>query len=98
MSSVDNPIIIDQRYCPSGSGCPGGSSGIRISDLRYVGIWGSSATPVAVNFDCGRSNPCVGIRLQDAGLTYRSHPAAAKSYRRNVQGSTLGFVLPPSCL
>jgi polygalacturonase len=58
-----------------------------------VGIWGSSATPVAVNFDCGRS-----IRLQDAGLTYRSHPAAAKSYCRNVQGSTLGFVLPPSCL
>jgi polygalacturonase len=49
--------------------------------------------PVAVNFDCGRS-----IRLQDAGLTYRSHPAAAKSYCRNVQGSTLGFVLPPSCL
>ncbi|KAK8454213.1 hypothetical protein SEVIR_5G415167v4 [Setaria viridis] len=98
MSGVDNPIIIDQRYCPSGSGCPGGSSSIRISDVRYVGIRGSSATPVAVNFDCSRSNPCSGIRLQDVALTYRSRPAAAKSYCRNVQGSTLGLVLPPSCL
>ncbi|CAO2195528.1 unnamed protein product [Urochloa humidicola] len=104
MSGVDNPIIIDQRYCPTDSGCPGGSSGIRISDVRYVGIRGSSATPVAVNFDCSRSNPCSGIRLQDVALTYygtrsRSRPAdAARSYCRNAQGSTSGLVLPPSCL
>jgi polygalacturonase len=100
MSGVDNPIIIDQNYCPDSSGCPGAgrSSSIRISDVRYVGIRGSSATPVAVNFDCSRSNPCSGISLQDVALTYQNRPAAAKSYCRNVQGTTLGLVLPPSCL
>ncbi|CAD6228818.1 unnamed protein product [Miscanthus lutarioriparius] len=99
MSGVDNPIIIDQNYCPDSSGCPGAgrSSSIRISDVRYVGIRGSSATLVAVNFDCSRSNPCSGISLQDVALTYQNR-AAAKSYCRNVQGTTLGLVLPPSCL
>jgi polygalacturonase len=63
-----------------------------------VGIQGSLAL-VAVNFDCSRSNPCSVICLQDVALTYRSHPvAAAKSYCRDVQGTTLDFVLPPSCL
>ena len=100
MSGVDNPIIIDQRYCPTtgGAGCPGGSSSISISDVRYVGVRGSSATPVAVSFDCSRSNPCSGIRLQDVALTYRGRPAAARSYCRNARGSTLGLVMPPSCL
>lgn len=102
MAGVDNPIIIDQRYCPGGGGCAGksaASSSIRISDVRYVGIRGTSATPVAVTFDCSRSNPCSGIRLQDVALMYRGRPAtAARSSCRNAQGSTLGLVLPPSCL
>ncbi|KAJ1286593.1 hypothetical protein BS78_03G364300 [Paspalum vaginatum] len=97
MSAVDNPIIIDQNYCPDGSGCPSRSSSIKISDVRYVGVRGSSATPVAVNFDCSRSNPCSGISLQDVALTYQNR-VAAKSSCRNAQGSTVGLVLPPSCL
>nr|CAB3479082.1 unnamed protein product [Digitaria exilis] len=103
MAAVDNPIIIDQRYCPGGgAACAGksaASSSIRISDVRYVGIRGTSATPVAVTFDCSRSNPCSGIHLQDVALTYyHGRPAAARSSCRNAQGSTLGLVLPPSCL
>ncbi|KAL6840324.1 hypothetical protein ACP4OV_030134 [Aristida adscensionis] len=96
MSGVDNPIIIDQRYCPGGSGCPGKSSSIRISEVRYVGVRGTSATAVAVNFDCSRSNPCSGITLQDVALVYRNRAARARC--RNAQGTTLGLVLPPSCL
>ncbi|XP_062208690.1 polygalacturonase-like [Phragmites australis] len=96
MSGVDNPIIIDQNYCPNGRGCPRMSSSIKISEVKYVDIRGSSATPVAVNFDCSRSNPCSGISLQDVALTYRNR--VAKSYCQNAQGITLGLVLPPSCL
>ncbi|KAF8642752.1 hypothetical protein HU200_067134 [Digitaria exilis] len=86
MAAVDNPIIIDQRYCPGGgAACAGksaASSSIRISDVRYVGIRGTSATPVAVTFDCSRSNPCSGIHLQDVALTYyHGRPAAARGAR-----------------
>ncbi|KAL6616521.1 hypothetical protein ACP70R_038791 [Stipagrostis hirtigluma subsp. patula] len=96
MAAVDNPIIIDQHYCPNGTGCPAKSSSIKISEVKYVGIRGSSATAVAVNFDCSRSNPCSGITLQDVALTYRNR--VARSRCRNAQGTTLGLVLPPSCL
>lgn len=96
MAGVDNPIIIDQNYCPDDAGCPTKSSSIKITAVKYVGIRGSSATPVAVNLDCSRSNPCSGISLQDVALTYRNR--VAKSYCRNVQGTTLGLVLPRGCL
>jgi polygalacturonase len=63
-----------------------------------VGIRVSLAS-VAVNVDCSRSNPCRVICLQDVALTYKSRPiAATKSCCRDVQGTTLDFVLPPSCL
>ncbi|GJM92329.1 hypothetical protein PR202_ga08792 [Eleusine coracana subsp. coracana] len=96
MAGVDNPIIIDQNYCPDDASCPSSSSSIKITDVRYVGIRGSSATPVAVNLDCSRSSPCSGISLQDVALTYRNR--VAKSYCRNVQGTHLGLVLPQGCL
>ncbi|KAG8054396.1 hypothetical protein GUJ93_ZPchr0001g30099 [Zizania palustris] len=34
MSGVDNPIIIDQNYCPDGGCGQGSGSGIKISDVR----------------------------------------------------------------
>lgn len=102
MTGVQNPIIIDQNYCPDKNGCgTHKSSSIKVSDVKYVGIRGWSATPVAVNFDCSKSNPCRGISLQDVMLTYNQSPmvgGAAKSSCRNAQGSTLGLVVPPSCL
>ncbi|KAJ1386753.1 Pectin lyase fold/virulence factor [Sesbania bispinosa] len=35
MVNVQNPIIIDQNYCPDDKGCPGQASGIKISDVTY---------------------------------------------------------------
>ncbi|KAJ0972227.1 hypothetical protein J5N97_020186 [Dioscorea zingiberensis] len=57
MQNVQNPIIIDQNYCPNNRGCPNHSSGVKISGVTYNDIRGSSATQVAVNFDCSPSNP-----------------------------------------
>ncbi|URE25337.1 Zinc-binding dehydrogenase [Musa troglodytarum] len=75
MRNVQNPIIIDQNYCPGNKGCPGQSSGIKISQVKYNNIRGTSATPVAVTFDCSPSNPCSGITLQDIKLSYHSQRA-----------------------
>ncbi|XP_008813782.1 polygalacturonase-like [Phoenix dactylifera] len=96
MQNVQNPIVIDQNYCPGNKNCPGQSSGIKISQVMYSDIHGSSATQAAVKFDCSSSNPCSGIGLQNINLSYLDKQA--QSYCRNVQGSTSGFVIPPSCL
>ncbi|KAB2607628.1 polygalacturonase-like [Pyrus ussuriensis x Pyrus communis] len=54
MLNVKNPILIDQNYCP----------GVRVSDVLYRNIEGTSATAVAIKFDCSPSNPCSGLRLE----------------------------------
>ncbi|XAR64540.1 Polygalacturonase [Bertholletia excelsa] len=96
MVNVQNPIIIDQNYCPHNQGCTHQASGVRIHDVTYQDIHGSSATEVAIKFDCSKKYPCGGIKLEDVDLSYRSEPAQATC--ANVGGTTLGVVEPRSCL
>ncbi|XP_040384732.1 polygalacturonase-like [Oryza brachyantha] len=96
MRGVGNPIVVDQNYCPGNVNCPGQSSGVKISDVEYDDITGTSATEVAVKFDCSGSNPCTGIRLKNINLTYDGKPA--QSFCKNAGGSASGAVSPPSCL
>ncbi|XP_068648428.1 polygalacturonase-like [Aristolochia californica] len=92
MNNVDNPIIIDQNYCPGNHGCPDQSSGVKISGVSYNDIRGTSGTEVALKLDCSGSNPCTGIGLENIKLTYQNRPA--ESSCRNVHGTTRGLVVP----
>ncbi|KAL3724262.1 hypothetical protein ACJRO7_029433 [Eucalyptus globulus] len=96
MNNVQNPIIINQNYCPHNSGCPGQASGVRVSDVTYQDIHGTSATSVAVKFDCSSKYPCTGIRMQDVKLTYRNKVATASC--AHADGTASGLVQPSSCL
>ncbi|XVE76659.1 hypothetical protein DITRI_Ditri12bG0191700 [Diplodiscus trichospermus] len=97
MNNVKNPIIIDQNYCPNNRGCPGQSSGVKISGVTYRNIRGTSATQEAVTFDCSPSSPCRGITLQDIKLTFMNNKAATSSCK-NIRGTSTGVLLPKSCL
>ncbi|MED6145781.1 hypothetical protein PIB30_028389 [Stylosanthes scabra] len=96
MTDVQNPIVIDQHYCPFYSGCPQMASGIRISDISYIDIHGTSATEVAVKFDCSLKHPCRRLRLEDVRLTYKNQVPQASC--RNAGGTSFGTVQPGSCL
>ncbi|CAO2191101.1 unnamed protein product [Urochloa humidicola] len=73
------------------------SSAVKISDVRYTDIRGSSASQVAVKFDCSASNSCSGIGLQDIRLTLDGgKPAEATC--EHAHGRASGYVEPPSCL
>ncbi|XP_057777791.1 polygalacturonase-like [Salvia miltiorrhiza] len=98
MRNVGNPIIIDQKYCPDNS-CPHESSGVRVSQVVYKNIKGTSSTQAAMTFRCSSSKPCYGIKLQDIKLTYVNtlrRPTLA--YCEHAGGSTSGSVFPTSCL
>ncbi|KAL0452854.1 UNVERIFIED_CONTAM: Polygalacturonase [Sesamum latifolium] len=97
MRNVENPIIIDQNYCPNNQGCPRQGSGIKISEVSYQNIQGTSATPVAMVFDCSPTNPCRGIKLRDIKLTYLK-TNKARSFCKNVGGTSGGVILPQNCL
>ncbi|KAL1559240.1 endo-polygalacturonase [Salvia divinorum] len=97
MKNVENPIIIDQNYCPNNQGCPSQGSGIKISQITYQNIQGSSATKVAMTFDCSHTNPCSNIKLYDIKLTYLKS-TKAQSYCKNIAGSSAGVIMPENCL
>ncbi|XP_038888673.1 polygalacturonase-like [Benincasa hispida] len=92
MNNVENPIVIDQNYCPDNKGCPRQNSGIQISKVTYRNIRGTSATSEAVSFDCSITNPCRDIKLQDIKLLYKNK--AATSSCKNVRGSSSGILMP----
>ncbi|CAN6439355.1 unnamed protein product [Victoria cruziana] len=96
MNNVDNPIIIDQHYCPNNQGCTNQNSGVQISQVTYNNIKGTSATEVAVDFSCSATAPCQGIKMSNVALTYKGQPAKASC--DHAFGSSSGSVSPPSCL
>uniref|UniRef100_A0A7N0U0R3 Polygalacturonase n=1 Tax=Kalanchoe fedtschenkoi TaxID=63787 RepID=A0A7N0U0R3_KALFE len=96
MVDVENPIVIDQNYCPDHKGCPGKASGVRISGVTYQDIHGTSATEVAVKLDCSSKNPCSQIKLQDVKLSYNKQGAAQASCS-HVDGTVSGIVEPSGC-
>ncbi|KVH91039.1 polygalacturonase-like [Cynara cardunculus var. scolymus] len=96
MINVQNPILIDANYCPNNNNCPNQVSGIKISNVVYEDVHGTSATRVAVKFDCSKGKPCNGIKLKDVNLIYGGQPAASScSY---VAGIASGLLRPTSCL
>nr|GEY27505.1 polygalacturonase-like [Tanacetum cinerariifolium] len=96
MVNVQYPIIIDGNYCPRKKNCPNDLSGVKISNVVYEDVHGTSATQVAVKFDCNKGSPCNGIRLKDVNLVYAGKPAVSScSY---AAGTASGFLLPTSCL
>ncbi|KDP29564.1 hypothetical protein JCGZ_19277 [Jatropha curcas] len=96
MLDVHNPIVIDQNYCPHSKNCPRQESGVTVTDVSYQNIRGTSATEVAVRFDCSKKNPCTGIRLEGVELTYKNEPAEASC--KNADGTASGFIQPANCL
>ncbi|XP_055805275.1 polygalacturonase-like [Solanum dulcamara] len=96
MVNVKNPIIIDQNYCPNHESCPHQGSGIKISDVTYEDIRGTSATEVAVKLDCSKTNPCSGITLEDVNLSYKNQPTQASCV--NARGRVSGLEKPTNCL
>ncbi|KAK9146174.1 hypothetical protein Sjap_006077 [Stephania japonica] len=96
INNAQNPIIINQEYCPHDGDCPNQSSGVKISDVTYRNIKGSSASEIAMNFDCSHTNPCSGIVLDNVDLTYENKPATSSC--RSADGSATGLVHPASCL
>ncbi|KAJ6824669.1 polygalacturonase-like [Iris pallida] len=96
MRDVKNPIIIDQTYCPDNKNCPSQSSHIRIDNVEYINIRGTSYTQKAVNFGCSSSTPCRNIKLQNINLTWENQPTHSSC--KNVLGTASGFMVPPSCV
>ncbi|XP_024979134.1 probable polygalacturonase At3g15720 [Cynara cardunculus var. scolymus] len=59
--AVYNPIMIDQYYCPTQTNCRTSTSAVKISDVTFSGIVGTSKMDNVINISCSRSVACTNI-------------------------------------
>ncbi|EEF44767.1 Polygalacturonase precursor, putative [Ricinus communis] len=96
MKNVSNPIIIDQYYCDSQIPCANQSSAVKVANISFIHIKGTSATEHAIRFACSDSSPCEGLYLEDVQLL--SHNGEIlKSFCWEAYGSSVDPVNPPPC-
>ncbi|KAJ9536323.1 hypothetical protein OSB04_un000503 [Centaurea solstitialis] len=100
MNNVGNPILIDQEYCASRN-CKkaGAPSKVKISNVSFKKIRGTSATKVALKIACSQGIPCDNIEVSDINLTYKGakEGGAAISECSNVKPKVIGKNIPPVC-
>ncbi|KAG8379848.1 hypothetical protein BUALT_Bualt07G0132100 [Buddleja alternifolia] len=66
--ATKNPVIIDQYYCPHKK-CSTKTSAVRVSDVRYTGLHGTSiGKNPTINFSCSQTIPCTNIVLDDIDI------------------------------
>lgn len=96
MQNVSNPIIIDQNYCDSQKPCEKQDSAVKVSNVFYRNVEGTTPTKEAIKFECSESVGCQGIVLQNIHLVMNSG-GTPTAQCENVAGSTRGTVFPAAC-
>ncbi|KAK3199864.1 hypothetical protein Dsin_023279 [Dipteronia sinensis] len=97
LNNVSNPIVIDQQYCPS-KPCKWGNSGVKINDVWYNNIYGTTPTQIAEMLNCSASNQCWNVNMKDINIAYQGAGGPAKSYCNHAHGVSYGQQQPLSCL
>ncbi|XP_057451767.1 probable polygalacturonase At3g15720 [Lotus japonicus] len=89
---VYNPIIIDQHYGPRQ---PKEDSAVKVSDARYLGFTGTSASDLAINIDCS-SFGCSNILLDQINIAPSQAGKKIGTTCKNARGATVGNAIIPS--
>ena len=93
MKNVTNPILIDQNYCDQDGPCEEQSSAVQVSNVIYNNIKGTSASEVAMKFDCSKNYPCGAISLQNINLVSLGNQRV-KASCVNIRLNNKGIVSP----
>lgn len=97
LDSVRNPIIIDQTYGSKKKKAP---SQVKISDVQFKNIRGTTVSDVAVSLQCSAAVPCDGIKLEEIDLAFTGSRLKQPSFANsclNARITAIGKQNPPAC-
>ncbi|PQM41850.1 exopolygalacturonase-like [Prunus yedoensis var. nudiflora] len=97
MVNVGNPILIDQEYCPWNQCTLKVPSKVKISNVSFKNIRGTSTTPLAVKLVCSKGLPCEKVELSDIDLKYTGNQGPLTSKCTNVKPTITRVTKPLSC-
>lgn len=73
-------------------------SNVKISNVSFRKISGTSKTQVAMKLNCSAAFPCKNVELDDINLTYNGGGQVTASSRcYNVKPKIVGQIVPPAC-
>lgn len=87
MDDVRNPIIIDQQY-QSQHKPP---SRVKISDVHYINIKGTTTSKVAVNLACSKTVPCTNLQLNNINLKYTGNQQVNLPFSSTCLNAKVGY-------
>ncbi|XP_022979578.1 probable polygalacturonase At3g15720 [Cucurbita maxima] len=97
LENVKNPIIIDQHYTAYAYRRKNKGREIKVSDVTYRDVHGTSANEKAITLDCSRAR-CTNIIMEEVNITTSSSNEEAKSFCQNADGKSTSTVPPVPCL
>ncbi|KAJ0582792.1 putative glycosidase [Helianthus annuus] len=99
MNKVGNPILIDQEYCPHDTCKKHVPSKVKLSNVSFRKIRGTSTTKVAMKFTCSPEAPCDNVEVADINLTFHGPGGhgAASSMCLHVKPKVAGHNVPEVC-
>ncbi|KAL6186007.1 hypothetical protein ACLB2K_042129 [Fragaria x ananassa] len=97
MQNVKNPIIIDQEYGCNDK-CNKAPSKVKISNVHYINVKGTTSSDIAVDLICSSHSPCEDIELRDIDLKYVGPKKVRTSSQcKNAKIGYGGIQNPPAC-
>ena len=73
-------------------------AGVRVTNVSFSNMMGTSLTPVAITLNCSRFVGCTGILLRSIQITSAKHGQKVTSSCINANGFSIGMVQPEPCL
>ncbi|XP_009411633.2 exopolygalacturonase-like [Musa acuminata AAA Group] len=96
MKNVDYPIVIDQTYCPFAKCDNSRASRVKLSDIHFKNIRGTTKRPEAVILRCSKGTPCQKLSLHNINLK-NIGSGDTLSTCLNAKAEYSGKIFPPPC-
>ncbi|XP_019100584.1 PREDICTED: polygalacturonase-like [Camelina sativa] len=97
LKNVSNPILIDQEYCPWNQCNKQKSSSIKLVDVSFTNIRGTSANKDAVKLLCSKGYPCENVVVGNINIEYTGRDGPATFMCSNVKPKLVGIQNPKAC-
>ncbi|TYH79538.1 hypothetical protein ES332_D03G071400v1 [Gossypium tomentosum] len=97
MTNVSSPIIIDQKYCPWNKCKINEESKVKLSNISFKNIHGTSAFPEALKIICSATLPRENVELADIEITHNEPTGPSISQCSNVKPKVSGKQNPVAC-
>ncbi|XP_043687698.1 exopolygalacturonase-like [Telopea speciosissima] len=98
MQNVSNPVILDQEYCPHFKCDKDDPSLVKLSNIKFNKIRGTSSSQLAVIIACSKGAPCEHLEVGDIHLEYTGTDGPVQSTCSNVKPICSGLQIPPTCI